>query len=104
MALIRDYIIPGTTIVVLGAYHNISKLNYNKNRGMMDIHVRTYKDKADRDNKAPIKSSVRIYNVAGSDFDNNFGEPILLDDGNSPLRCAYKYLKTLEDFSSAQDA
>jgi len=108
MALKMDYIIPDTTISIVGAYHRISMVS--QTHPMMgaehvSITVTTSKDATDRDNDLYINSSTRQYSVTStqSGYATYFSETELKKVDKSIIEQAYMYLKSLSEYATATD-
>jgi hypothetical protein len=108
MALKMDYTVPGTTILVDGAYHRIERVNQHhpkEGSSSVMVEVSTSKDATDRNNGLTITGSRRTYLVQDTQgaYDTYFSETELKKVDESILEQSYMYLKSLPEYAKATD-
>lgn len=112
MALQQDYVknkASGETYP--DAYWYLGEPFISYAHGYATLEVFVYKAKANRDaqkeadgNPNDYALTRKSYKVEGDDFDDYFGYEALSQADKNPASQGYLYLKTLDDFSGAQDA
>jgi len=84
------------------AHHVVVQMSLFPSSGEARIRLATYKDKPAKDGgNTPFSQDVFV--VSGPEFDARFSDTELIKAGNSPLKAAESYLKTLPKFSGAVD-
>jgi len=84
-------------------YHAIKSINLSQEHSHATIMINSYLSLETRQARVDRPVERKIYRVSGDNYETYFKDIELLKEDESPLKTAYTYIKTLPEWSDAED-